>query len=428
MICHAQPLEERDPAIDQYSEFQQLLESKPPLYVHGTATLLFLLIGIAVVWAAFTQADLVVVSQGRIRPTSDPTKVFVASDTRLLGRVIEVGFSEGQVVRQGQVLIRLGTQLIDNEITRQKKVIQGARDDLDRIEHLDVLLRREYEAAQAKSKAQLQAARKRIESHQQRRDSDIHQARTEVVQTGKLLERYRRLAEKNAVSRVVLDDQATKHEQALERLRLAKLPVVAGEIDVLVRDQQMIESDYEVRLGELDARRVLKSGEIRKAQEELTSLRLRRNHAEIVAPDDGVIVAGKIHVGDVLESGKAIIEIAKVDGFHFEANVTSKQIGQLTVGQLARIKFTAFDHQEYGTATGKIVYVAPDSMLSRSTERLANDFGYSVRILLESEYVSKGDNTGELKLGMGGVAEIIAERKSLLNILRSTVRNSVSFG
>ena len=75
-------------------------------------------------------------------------------DTRLLGRVTAVEFVEGQRVHKGRVLIRLDAQLIDNEIARHQKAIQAAREELDRIEHLDLLLNQEYQAAQAKAEAE----------------------------------------------------------------------------------------------------------------------------------------------------------------------------------------------------------------------------------------------------------------------------------
>ncbi len=428
MICNATHAKQTVFDINQCSEFRQTLDANPPAAVHATTLLLSLLIGIAVAWSALTQADLVVVARGRIRPTSNPTQVFVASDTRLLGRVTAVEFTEGERVEKGQVLIRLDAQLIENEISRNQKAMQAARAELDRIEHLDLLLQQEYQAAQAKAEAELQTAIRKIEAAHKRRDSAICQAQTDVAQARSQAERHRLLAEKKAVSEAAYEDHATKYKQAREKLRIAQLPVEDGEIEVLTRNQQVIERDYQVRLGELDARRVRKNGEIRAAEEELASLTLRKKNAEILAPTDGMVVAGKIHVGDVLESGKAVVEIAQVDGFHFEVNVTSKQIGNLSVGQPARIKFTAFDHQEYGTAAGRIVFVSPDSIAANSTVQPTQDFAYAVRIRLENERVTKGAKSGALKLGMGGVAEIIAARESLLKIFTKNLRNTISFG
>src|SRR5205809_656124 len=100
-------------------EFRQTLQARPPAIVHGTVMLLIILLAAAVTWAALTKADLVVRAPGRVRPISTPRKVVNAGRGESFSgstgaRVVEVRFREGDVVHQGDVLIRLGTERIDN--------------------------------------------------------------------------------------------------------------------------------------------------------------------------------------------------------------------------------------------------------------------------------------------------------------------------
>src|SRR5262245_17962541 len=100
--------------------------ARPPRILHGTVVLLVLLLGTAGAWAALTRADLVVRAGGRVRPVTTPVKVVNGARSEVLsgtlgGRVIEVRFREGTEVKKGDVLIRLDTARLDNEIARRRR-------------------------------------------------------------------------------------------------------------------------------------------------------------------------------------------------------------------------------------------------------------------------------------------------------------------
>ena len=114
------------------TEFRQTLLARPPRIAPGTVALLALLLGAALVWAALTRADLVVRAAGRVRPVTAPVKVFNAGRGEALsastgGRVIEVNCREGDEVRRGDVLVRLDTGRLDNDIARRKQAIQAGQ-------------------------------------------------------------------------------------------------------------------------------------------------------------------------------------------------------------------------------------------------------------------------------------------------------------
>ncbi len=54
--------------LSECTEFRQTIQARPPRVVFGTMILLVVLLAAAVIWAAVTKADLVVVAQGRVRP------------------------------------------------------------------------------------------------------------------------------------------------------------------------------------------------------------------------------------------------------------------------------------------------------------------------------------------------------------------------
>jgi multidrug efflux pump subunit AcrA (membrane-fusion protein) len=127
------------------SEFHQTLLARPPRIVHGTVLLLVVFLSVALAWTALTQADLVVRAAGRIRPVSAPKKVVSAVRGEVLsasfgGRVVEVHFREGDEVHKGDVLIRLDTERLDNEIAKRRRMIQTGEEERTKLVHLEKIL------------------------------------------------------------------------------------------------------------------------------------------------------------------------------------------------------------------------------------------------------------------------------------------------
>ena len=101
---------------------------------------------------------------------------------------------------------------------------------------------------------------------------------------------------------------------------------------------------------------------------------------------DGIVTIGDVKVGDMLERGKPVVEIAAQQGFRFEAAVPSEEVGHLQVGMLARIKLDAYDYQRYGTVAGTVDSVSPDSSAPVGEGAVT----YTVKIVLLSDELGVG--------------------------------------
>jgi HlyD family secretion protein len=133
-----------------------------------------------------------------------------------------------------------------------------------------------------------------------------------------------------------------------------------------------------------------------------------------------------------------VLEIAPRHGLRFEAVIPGKDVGNLRVGMPVHIKFDAYDYQKYGVLDGTVTYLSPDSKLASAADessdaKLRNNAAgapaaYIVRIELAGEEVGRGDLHAHLKLGLGGTAEIVTGRESLLTILVRRIRQSISLG
>jgi multidrug resistance efflux pump len=411
------------------TRFRQTLQAQPPAIVHGALILMMTLLASVVAWAALTRANLVVRGPGRVRPVTTPVKVFNAAYGEVLsasagGRVIEVNFRPGDVLDRGAVLVRLEIRRLENQIAEQSRMIRSGEDELARLDGLDRLLDHQTATARAKAQAELDQARERVHQAALHQDAELRLAQLELITAETEESALRKLFERNAAPPLELRKAENTTLEARARLAKARLPVDATPVKVLERALEVVGPDHAVRRAELKLRRETRSTEVESARAELRNLELQRQMATIRSPISGVVTAGEVKVGDILEPGHPFVEIAQRDGFHFETAIASEDVGRLRVGMLARIKLDAYDYQRYGTLDGNVCFIAPDSEVPAG--QLAGV--YTVRIQVSRDAVGRGALRGQVKLGMTGQVEIVTGKQRLLILLARKLRQTISLG
>ncbi len=415
------------------SEFRQTLLARPPRFVRATVILLVTLVVAAVLWAASTEADLVVRAPGRVRPMiqSEQLPDAAAEESKVSplrgGRVIEVHVQEGDQVRQGDVLIRLNTERLDNDIAKQRQLIEAGENRLVKLDQTEAIMKQRFQTATAKAEAELAQAQEQIESAKQRRYAEIRLAEVALELAEDEFRRVQKLVKSRVVTQVELVQAKARGRETKIKLQQAQLSVDEGRLLVLRQALQLVEKDHAVECTELDAKRQLKRSEVVTARLELANLEWERQQSELRAPSDGIVTSLDVTVGDVVEVGQPLLAMAQQRGFRIDVVVTSEDVGQLREGMPVRVKLDAYDYQKYGSVAGRVVFVAPDSefQADAATQRPP---AYTVKIALDGDHVGRGRHRGRIKLGMTGVAEIVTDRESILSLLVRSIRQSVSLG
>jgi multidrug resistance efflux pump len=413
----------------QCSQFRQTLQARPPRIVHGTAFLVIALLAAAMAWAALTHADLVVRAAGRMRPLSAPQKVMATFRGEVLtggagALVREVNFREGDHVKQGDVLLRLDTERLDNEIARVNRQIAAGEDELHKGTEMAKLLGQQYESAKAKIEAELAKAEEAIGLAIQRRQSELRLAEAEIKHAQADEARTRKLVARQLAVREDLETAVFKLSEAREKLAQARLPVETKGRDVLLRSLAGLKEDHRIKLAELSVKQQIKQSEVDAARLDLANLELERRQAVIRAPTSGVVTTGDIKSGDTLEPGKPVLEIAQQAGFRFEVAVPSEEMEHVQVGMPVRIRLDAYDYQRYGTLEGTVQFISADSVVDQENGAVA----YLVKIEVQGHEVGRGDLRGPIKLGLTGQAEILTASEPLLSLLVQKIRRTISLG
>jgi multidrug efflux pump subunit AcrA (membrane-fusion protein) len=160
-------------------------------------------------------------------------------------------------------------------------------------------------------------------------------------------------------------------------------------------------------------------------QSEITAAELSLQHTTITAPVSGIITKLDVRgLGTVLQEGQAIATISPTGArLVVEAQVPNKDIAFIEKGLRAKLEFDAFPFQDYGTVDGTVIEVGADAQASKDaqSEKDATSF-YKVLIAPERTSVMAKGKAIPLKPGLTLTAEIITERKSILDLILEPFR------
>lgn len=329
------------------------------------ATLVVLL-----VWSFSATIDRWARGRAILRPLGE----IVSVRNETTGRIESRPVSHGEKVAAGDLLWEVDTGVIAAE----KRALRSRLASLEREdEQLEIVLAsmengrlpsvapRSFAYARARELL-LEQSRRTLEEHRSRRDLERALARPDSA---------RREAE--------IEDLRSSLEEAQ------------------IRRQQLVPGER----AEIIDRRVAIRNEILEAREALLSAERRYREARIDAPVSGTIeFIRDFAVGEHVSPGDELVRIVPdaVDQFRLFVQVPEREAGELERGQDIILRFSSFPVAEYGSLSGRVVYVPVESQ-ENNGERF-----YEIRGVLEHDYIRDRDGVRyQLRPGMTSEARIV---------------------
>ena len=387
-------------------------------------------------WAGFAELDEVTVGEGKVIPSRQLQIV-----QNLEGGIIsEVLIKEGDIVDEGQTLLRFDGIIMNASLQENRRKIQALKSKKARlqaevggktlrfdetlIKAFPELIQQERELYESREK-ELQARIAGVDSQNKQIGQEIDGLRSKlntlkksIVISNKELEITRPLFLEGAVSkvellgleRVVNDMQGEIEMVQLEIPRLGtqqeEMRTKRTEVELTFRNQAREELNQII--GELSA---LEEGAI--------ALRDKVDRPAVLSPVRGVVkrvLASGIR--SVVQPGSDLVEIVPLDdALLVEAKIRPADIAFIHPGQEVMVKFTAYDFSIYGGVTAKLEQISADTIL----DAVDGESYYLVKVRTDKTHLGTVKRPLEIIPGMVASVDILTGKKTVLEYLMKPV-------
>lgn len=415
------------------SDAAEIEQLAPPRVGRITLYCVVALIAAAITFACVSRVDMIVTAQGKLI-TTRPNLVVQPLETSV---VREIRVKAGDAVNRGDVLAVLDPTFSQADLAQLRGRLAGLDASIDRLRaEVDGTDYGVDETANANQALQRKVFVQRKAAHDlqiQNYDAQIASAEANL---------------KTAQSEELVLAQRLDTMQSIEAMRNALMAKEVGSrLNFLVsRDARLeVESnlarvrgsivDNTHRLDKARADQKVFAAEFRRAAyqelvetlpkrdgtaEELKKAELRRQLIVLNAPADAVVldIANRTVGSVVREAETLFVLVPRDEALRAEVNVEGRDIGQVAVGQVVRVKFEAFPFQKYGTATGEVGVISQDSFSPEAKAegvRRSSAPYYRVLIDLRDTHLRLPSERVQLMPGMAVTAEMKVGQRTVIS-------------
>lgn len=330
------------------------------------------------------------------------------------GRVSAIHVREGERVAAGDPLVSIITETVAAEGPVETRLSANLRHEIAGQRALLSGLGEKYAAR----RRALEAERAGLEAEKNALERQIALQKDLVRVARENWEAVRGLARKGVVARPEL--KAREERWLAQRQQLAALEQRLSQITT--RMAQIASERARLPAEKAEERAALES-RIAALERQLWELE-GRHETTVTAPVAGRVTAIQASLGQEV-GNLPLLALLPVDS-HLEAEllIPARAAGFIEEGQEVRLAFDAFDYRRFGLGRGRIVAVSrtilrPDEL--RAPLALSEPV-YRARVRLEREWMEAYGRRWPLQPGMTLRADIILERRSLLDLLLDPLR------
>lgn len=411
-------------------------------FSHFLIFVIVIMVGVFIAWAAHTEIDEVSRGDGRVIPATR-TQSIQATEP---GVIKDILVKVGQVVRKGQLIVRLDDTTSTSELGEFEVRVRALKARVARLqleETGDMALK--YICPEEVKSVAVQICDNEKKLLQTRRESHEN---TLAVLKQRLVQRKQELNETKAnIKQLNSSEEITNRELGIitglakrrlvaqtELIRVQReLNRVVGELEVsrasvprlegaieeaeLQMNELIIQSKQEALTEKTDA-----LSELAVLQESVRGESDKVLRTDILSPVDGVINTMEVNtIGSFVQPGSVVAEVVPTSEELFvEARISPNDVAFVVPGQNALVKITAFDFSIFGGLEGEVVNVSPDSIVDEMT----GEPYFEVRIKTARSFLSKGATDFNITPGMVCTVDIMTGRKTILDYLLKPINKA----
>lgn len=327
--------------------------------------ILILLTVAFIIWISIATIGQVIPAHGKLVPAGEAHEV----QSPVEGVISEVLVHNGDIVKNGQILLRINQEVAEAEMHSLEKQRQAITQDA---------------SALNQKRAQKDGLEKQIPGA------------TDLVRIKKEAYDHYNQVLGGVVSQVEILDR--KAEWVTAQRNLDQLQ---SDFSRVSSEQDQQEHEINRRLAEIDSTRAA-------SQQKLA-------YHEIKAPLDGVIFdMSKKAPGTVVAAKDKLFDIIPGEELVAEVYLMNKDIGFIHEGLPAVIRLDTFPFREFGEVKGKLSYLAADTLPPNEEFKYPR---FPAKIRLDRQFLSHNGEKLPLKSGMALTVNIQVRSRTLISIL-----------
>ena len=328
---------------------------------------------------------------------------------KIPGRVQERLVDEGEAVKAGQLIARLDSTELNQEVALRKAEVDAARATLAELEagsRLEEIAQAEAGARQAKAQYDEMLAGSRPQEVAAA-EAGVERARAEADRSRADADRYAALYKKALISTQQYDASQTASEtakaqlrEAEERLKLVREGPRREEIEqARAAFAQANERFILVRKGPRREAIDQARARLQQAREALALAETRLGYATLVSPMSGVVLSKNVEPGEYVAAGTPIVTVGDLADVWLRAYINETDLGRVKVGQRVRVTTDTYPGRIY---EGRVSFLASQAEF---TPKMVQTEKERVKLVYRVKVDMRNPNM-ELKPGMPADATI----------------------
>lgn len=421
----------------------------PKKTIFSGVMILFVFFGGLGLWSYYSPMTGAVIAPGTVKVTQEKKNV-----QHLEGGIIDKIFiKEGDVVKKGDLLIRLKSTRVDASLSLLRGYIWFKLAEESRLTAENTFKKKitwPMEIVQNQDKKEVQDAIKLetdiFKAKRQNLDGKIKLYNSQISQ----LEKKILGAESNLDARkkilALLKHETGSKEKLLEKQYIPETHVLelrrrtleskgdAGKIkQEIAETKQKIE---ELRLRVADIRNIYQeeattelgdiSDTIFELQEKIIPLEDEKDRLEIRAPISGEIMNLRVHseASGIIRPGESILDILPQNpSLIIEALINKVDITKVHKGQETKVQLTAFNRRTVPPVPGKVIYISGDQII-RETQMGARPF-YVAHVIVNEHFLK--EHNAYLSPGMPTVCFITTQVRTVMEYLFEPLMETLDY-
>jgi adhesin transport system membrane fusion protein len=435
----AQPLRKGKPETMRLSQSIMLEETGPSSLLRTAILFCFVILLLFILWAQYALIDEVAVTSGEVIPSGTVQTIQHIDG----GTISDITIQEGDIVKEGQVLIRLDPTDALSEIKQLSTQLAISTIKADRlrafVNNSDINtsysdprflpLIQEQKTLLESQRLDIQNQRNVLQAQLEQRigersnlQDQIKILQTQIAPLREQMKIRQGLLQGKTLSRY--DYLESQRQYLKEKGQLDELVLTAKSLDQAIIEARgrLTEMEGRVKREALDEM-ALANAEALKTREELERLQSVIKRLEIRSPVDGVIQGLDVNsIGTVIKAGNPIVSVVPVDQeLVLETRVRPEDIGFLQLGQAATVKFTTYNFSRYGSIVGELTYLSATTFQDEEGVNY-----YKGKVALTQSYVGDDPDRNLILPGMTATADIHSGKKTLLDYLLKPIHTTLA--